>query len=103
MKKLIVVVGTCLLLAFNAQVHAEDYKEAEISTAQVTISKDGTGFIKLKPCPKCKNILVKITPATKAYVNGEATSVYKAKAKFKDRAIGLSYAAGSKVAWALYF
>ncbi len=103
MKKLIVVMGVCLLLAFNGQAHAEDLKEAEISTEQIKLSKDGTGIIKFKPCGKCKQVLVKITPATKAYLNGEVINILEAKSRFNERAVGLLYMANSNVARAIYF
>lgn len=102
MKKFILIITTCLVALFNINVLAEEILaeetlgEAEIPGSLVRISKDGTGIIKFSQCDGCKIILVKITPATRAYLNGVEMSVLQAWKRSKPGFIGFQFTLDSK-------
>ena len=97
MKKFILIITACLVALFTINVLAEEILgEAEIPGSLLRISEDGTGIIKFRQCDKCKNILVKITPATRAYLNGVEMSVLQARERSKPGFIGFQFTLDSK-------
>ncbi len=97
MKKIILIITACTLVLFNINVSAkksaepEILGEAEIPSSLLRISKDGTGIIKFRQCDECKMILVKVTPATIFYLNGNKISAAQAKKLSRPGFIGIQY------------
>ncbi len=98
MKKFTLMVLFCGLALFNVQVLADELREAEVSSQQLRLSKDGTGVIKVLNCNKgtCKNTLVKITQATKGVLNGVEMGLLQAKSLSRPGFVGLAYSANTK-------
>ena len=105
MKKITLMTLFCCLALFNIQVLADEIKEAEISSQQLKLSKDGTGIIKLRDCDKdgCKNMLVKVTQATKGVLNGVEMNLLRAKSLSRPGFVGLLYSRETKEALSIGF
>jgi len=61
-----------LLVTVSAQVTAEDYPyTSEGAVLKYHLAKDLTGYVVIKPCPKCKDRRHKITPDVKAILDNK--------------------------------
>ncbi len=102
MKKIILIATACLLVLFNVNVSAEKsgkpevLGEAEIPGSLIRMSKDGTGIIKFSKCGDCKTILVKVTAATRFYLNGNEISASQMRKLSKPGFVGIQYTLDSK-------
>jgi len=102
MKKIILITTVCLLVFFNINASAkksakpEILGEAEISGRLIRMSEDGTGIVRFKQCGDCKVILVKITAATKFYLNGTEISALQAKKMSMPGFVGMQYTLDTK-------
>ena len=103
MKQFIIILSACLFLLVNSQVLAEDISEAEIFSGQLILSKDGTGFVKFKPCEACNSILINITSATKTYLNGVEVGLLKAREQTRPGFIRLQYSPNDQAARTIGF
>jgi len=70
-----------LLLTFSLNVFAEKapFKVFETESLSIKLSNDGTGIVKGIKCSGCNFKFVKITPASKASINGDDVSILEAK------------------------
>lgn len=70
-----------LVLAFSLNVSAEEmpYIAFEAFQLQIKLSNDGTGIIKGIGCQECDFKFVKITPKSKATVNGVEVDIREAR------------------------
>ncbi len=105
MKKLTLMILFFGLVLFDIQVMAEGIREAEISTGDLRLAKDGTGVIKVLQCDKgvCKSILVKITQATRGTLDGIEMGLLEAKSLSRPGFSGLAYSVDTKEALAIGF
>lgn len=102
MKKFILIATACLLILSNVSASAKESEksevlgEAEIPSSLIRMSKDGTGIIKLSKCGDCKEVLVKVTAATKFYLNGNEISASQMRKLPKRGFVGIQYTLDSK-------
>ncbi len=102
MKKFILITTACLLILFNVNASAKKSEkpevlgEAEVPGSLIRMSKDGTGIIKFSKCGDCKKILVKVTAATKFYLNGNEISASQMRELPKRGFAGIQYTLDSK-------
>ena len=70
-----------LFLVFSLNVSAEErpFQVFEAFHLQIKLSKGGTGIIKGIECPGCTFKFVKITPDSKATVNGVEVDIQEAR------------------------
>ncbi len=103
MKQFNIIITTCLFLLFSSQAFAEDISEAEIFSGLINVSKDGTGFVRFKPCGSCNSIFLNITTATKTYINGVETGLLEARQRTKPGFVSLQYSPAEKEVLAIGF
>ena len=72
---------TLLFLVFSLNVFAEEqpFQVFEAFHLQIKLSKDGTGIVKGIDCQGCDYKFVKITPDSKATVNGVEVNILEAR------------------------
>lgn len=98
MKKLTLMLLFCGLALFDIQVLADELRDVEFSSADLRLSRDGTGVIKVLNCDKgvCKKILVKVTPATKGVLDGVEMDLLQAKSLSRPGISGLVYSVDTR-------
>ncbi len=83
MKKIILVFITSISLTMSAMLSATELPTItyESMSLSIKLSNDGTGVIQNVVCAKCNYRMVKITKASKAYVNGKQVNILRAKGR----------------------
>lgn len=69
------------LLIFSLSALAEElpFRVIETGSLSIKLSNDGTGVVKDIHCNRCDFNYVKITPASKASINGDEVSILEAR------------------------
>ncbi|MBT8119354.1 MAG: hypothetical protein KJN89_06510 [Gammaproteobacteria bacterium] len=72
---------TLFVLVFSLNVVAEEapFRVFETESLSIKLSNDGTGIVKDIHCGGCDFNYVKITPASKASINGKEVSIMQAR------------------------
>ena len=74
-----VLIGTPVSKPLNAEPEKKWYYPYEISDLNIKQANDGTGVIRDIYCGECDFKIVKITPKTKVFVNGEEVELLRAR------------------------
>lgn len=92
MKKLIMVLMAMCMMFSSAALVAERFSVAfEAKSLNIKLSNDRTGIVQKVVCEICSFNIVKITPATRTYVNGSEVDLLRAKSRSRKSATVIFY------------
>ena len=92
MNKLIMVLMAMCMMFTHTAFAAERFSVAfETDSLNIKLSKDRTGIVQKVDCEICNYNIVKITPETRAYVNGSQVDLLRAKSRSRKSATVIFY------------